>query len=562
MRYYLSVVFLFLFSSVFSHSGGTDSEGGHNDRVNGGYHYHHGEHAHSHQNGCPYQKESIKKTESKSNAINDGIFGMPSMLYLMSIFIISILGAIAASLENNEVKGQQYFNNFVFIPALVIVYLLPSYYYIIRDDYLLAFLFLVFYSLFIVALPCGIIAWALEWILIEPSIKIIKKKIESNTLKSSNHKVSHWLKSTKAKNIFVALLLISIFGGCLYFISRENEQKERVEEFLIEESKGRVEEINNNLIISNSSSTENNSSNAYTTNDFAPNVRKYDKIVNYSYYTLSYAEAHEQAQWVMYTLQGSAVNPAIDRTDNYRPDPRVSTGTAQLSDYRGSGFDRGHLAPAADMKYTSTSMSESFFMSNMSPQTPSFNRQIWRKIESQFRSWGHEYEKVIIVTGPVLNGDYLGTIGSNGVTVPRYYYKVAIDPDNLERNIAVLIENKGSSASIQSFVVSIDSLESLTGIDFFYKLDDAVETRIESTKHINLWNWNSTSSNHTYTNTVTPNTSESSNNTGGVTHYYYKTTSGTKFHKGGCRYLSRSKIPITLIEAQESGLGPCSVCGP
>ena len=264
----------------------------------------------------------------------------------------------------------------------------------------------------------------------------------------------------------------------------------------------------------------------------------------------------------MYTLQGSALNPAIDRTDNYRPDPRVSTGTAQLSDYRGSGFDRGHLAPAADMKYTSTSMSESFFMSNMSPQTPSFNRQIWRKIESQFRSWGHEYEKVIIVTGPVLNGDYLGTIGSNGVTVPRYYYKVAIDPDNLERNIAVLIENKGSSASIQSFVVSIDSLESLTGINFFYKLDDAVETRIESTKHINLWNWNSTSSNHTYTNTVTPNTSESSNNTRGVTHYYYRTTSGTKFHKGGCRYLSRSKIPITLIEAQESGLGPCSVCGP
>ena len=161
----------------------------------------------------------------------------------MSIFIISILGAIVASLKNNEVKGQQYFNNFVFIPAFIIVYLLPSYYYIIRDDYLLAFLFLVFYSLFIVALPCGIIAWALEWILIEPSIKIIKKKIESNTLKSSNHKVSHWLKSTKAKNIFVALLLISIFGGCLYFISRENEQKERIEEFLIEESKGRVEEI-------------------------------------------------------------------------------------------------------------------------------------------------------------------------------------------------------------------------------------------------------------------------------------------------------------------------------
>ena len=587
MRYYFSVVFLFLFSSVFSHSGGTDSKGGHNDRVNGGYHYHHGERAHSHQNGCKYKNESIKKTESKSNAINDGVFGVPSMVYWMSIFIISFLAAINMSIEDNKVKGQQYFEKYFFWPSFMIVYLLPSYYCIVREDYLVAFGFLIL-SLMIVGLPYVIMTAALSYILIKPSIKIInkfkKKSFESNTAESSNSKISQWLKSTKAQNIFVTLFLISIFGGCLYLgskysksektleekiyknnpilkeldeISRENEK--RMEQS--EESRIRVEAIINNLIIPNSSSTENNSSNVYTTNDLSPNGQ-YDKIVNHSYYTLSYAEAHEQAEWVMYTLQGSALNPSIGRTDNFRPDPRVSTGTAQLSDYRGSGFDRGHLAPAADMKYSSTSMSESFFMSNMSPQTPSFNRQIWRKIESQFRSWGHEYEKIIVVTGPVLNGDYLGAIGSNGVTVPRYYYKVAIDPNNLERNIAVLIENKGSSASVQSFVVSIDYLESVTGIDFFYKLDDALETLIESTTHKNLWNWNTTSSNRTYTTTVTPNTTEPSNNTQGVTGDYFKTTSGTKYHKDGCRYLSRSKIPITLSEAQESGLGPCSVCKP
>jgi len=289
---------------------------------------------------------------------------------------------------------------------------------------------------------------------------------------------------------------------------------------------------------------------------------KYDKIVKHSYYTLSYSEDHEQAEWVMYTLQGSALNSSIVRSNNFRPDKRVKTGSAKLSDYRGSGFDRGHLAPAADMKYTSTSMSESFFMSNMSPQIPSFNRQIWRKIESQFRNWGHEYGKIIVVTGPVLNGDCLGAIGINKVTVPRYYYKVAIDPNNLERNIAVLIENKGSSARVQSFVVSIDSLESVTEIDFFYKLDDALEIQIESTTHKNLWNWNATSTNRTYTTTVTPNTVEPTNNTQGVTGDYFKTTSGTKYHKDGCRYLSRSKIPITLSEVQESGLAPCSICKP
>jgi len=295
--------------------------------------------------------------------------------------------------------------------------------------------------------------------------------------------------------------------------------------------------------------------------DLLPKGR-YDQIVNHSFFTLSYAEDHEQAEWVMYTLQGNALNPAINRSNNFRPDKKVKTGSADLSDYRGSGFDRGHLAPAADMKYNSTSMSESFYMSNMSPQTPNFNRQVWRNIESQFRNWGYEYEKIIIVTGPVLNGDYLGIIGTNKVTVPKYYYKVAIDPQNLERNIAVLIENKGSSSDIQSHVVSIDSLESFTGIDFFHELNDTLEAKIESKTHINLWNWNTTKTTRTYTTNLKPNSVETSENTHELTGEYYRTTSGSKYHKVGCRYLSRSKIPISINEAQKSGLCPCSVCKP
>ncbi|MEJ6776795.1 MAG: DNA/RNA non-specific endonuclease [Crocinitomicaceae bacterium] len=219
---------------------------------------------------------------------------------------------------------------------------------------------------------------------------------------------------------------------------------------------------------------------------------EYDNIVKHDYYTLCYSEDHKQAEWVMYALQSSTLNPSIGRTDNFRPDPLVTEGNAQLSDYRGSGFDRGHLAPAADMKYTGVSMSESFYMSNISPQTPSFNRHAWRKIEAQFRNWGHEYGKIIIVTGPVLNGDYLGSIGSNRVTVPRYYYKVAIDPNNLQRNIAILIENKSSSESIKNFVVSIDSLEAFTEIDFFHKLENSLEAQLEGTTHENLWNWDET----------------------------------------------------------------------
>ena len=289
---------------------------------------------------------------------------------------------------------------------------------------------------------------------------------------------------------------------------------------------------------------------------------KYDQIVNHSYFTLSYAEDHEQAEWVMYTLQGNALNPSVRRNNNFRPDKKVKTGSAQLSDYRNSGFDRGHLAPAADMKYNSISMSESFLMSNMSPQSPSFNRQIWKNIESQFRNWGYEYDRIIIVTGPVLNGEYLGFIGKNNVTIPKYYYKVAIDPKNLERNIAVLIENKAGFRDIQSYVVSIDSLESFTGIDFFHELDDALEAEIEDKTHINLWNWNTTKTAHTLTTTLKPNSVQTSMNSQEITGDYFRTTSGSKYHKVGCRYLSRSKIPISINEAQESGLSPCSVCKP
>jgi endonuclease G len=90
------------------------------------------------------------------------------------------------------------------------------------------------------------------------------------------------------------------------------------------------------------------------------------------------------------------------RKDNFRSDPKVKTGSAALSDYKGSGYDRGHLAPAADFKWSATAMSESFYMSNMSPQVPGFNRGIWKNIESTVRNWAVENDEIYIVTGPVL----------------------------------------------------------------------------------------------------------------------------------------------------------------
>ena len=215
----------------------------------------------------------------------------------------------------------------------------------------------------------------------------------------------------------------------------------------------------------------------------------YNDIVSQSYYSLSYSEDHEQAEWVYYELNSNELNFNVERKDNFRPDPKVITSSAQLYDYKGSGYDRGHLAPAADMKYNSTSMSESFLMSNMSPQSAPFNRGIWRKIEMQFRLWSYKYGKLVIVTGPVLNGSNYSSIGPNKVTIPKWYYKVAIDPDNYERNIAILIENQGSSKKIKTFAVTIDYLEKFSGIDFFPNLPDSIEESVENTTHTDLWDW-------------------------------------------------------------------------
>tara|TARA_B110000090_G_C13312219_1_gene420085 strand:+ start:118 stop:1059 length:942 start_codon:yes stop_codon:yes gene_type:complete len=288
----------------------------------------------------------------------------------------------------------------------------------------------------------------------------------------------------------------------------------------------------------------------------------YNDVVSHDYYTLSYSEEHEQAEWVYYTLNSNQLNLAVERKDNFRPDHKVKTLSAQLYDYKGSGYDRGHLAPAADMKYNSNSMSESFFMSNISPQSPSFNRGVWRKIEKQFRDWGYKYGELIIVTGPVLKDENYGSIGSNKVTIPKWYYKVAIDPDNYERNIAILIENRGSSESTRSFVVTIDYLEEFSGLDFFHNLPDKVEESFESSTYTNLWDWNITNAPKSSVTIMKNGTIDHSSDHLPSNIRIYRTRTGKKYHKESCRYLSKGKIPITLSEAKEKGLGPCGVCRP
>lgn len=210
------------------------------------------------------------------------------------------------------------------------------------------------------------------------------------------------------------------------------------------------------------------------------------EIIKHTYYTLAYSEADEQAYWVYYHLTPELINGTQTRTDDFRADPLVSTGSASLDDYKGSGYDRGHLCPAADMTLNKTSMSESFYLSNMSPQNPSFNRGIWSKLEVRVRQWVGEYGDLYVVSAGVLT-DKLGAIGTDEVTVPKSYYKVIYSEKN--GMIALILPNQGSTTGLDQFVVSVDEVERQTGIDFFSGLDDRIENQMESTVNTGSWDF-------------------------------------------------------------------------
>jgi len=211
------------------------------------------------------------------------------------------------------------------------------------------------------------------------------------------------------------------------------------------------------------------------------------QIITEQNYIIDYSSVDKQAIWVVYELTSNEVKGGYGRTNNFRPNPQIHTQQAQLSDYKGSGYDRGHLAPAGDMTFSNIAMSESFYLSNMSPQTISFNRGIWKKLESQVRTWALLYDTVYVVTGPILNK--VGIIG-NGVTIPESYYKLVLrQKENQIDIIAFILPNVGSKKSLSSFATTVDRVEQQTGIDFFPQLDDELENNLERKLNISAWDF-------------------------------------------------------------------------
>ena len=221
---------------------------------------------------------------------------------------------------------------------------------------------------------------------------------------------------------------------------------------------------------------------------FLPNSTT-GQIVHHDGYSLSYSEAHEQAEWVAYELKKEHLSNTNFKRPYFEIDNAVKTKAAHWRNYKDSGYDRGHLCPAADRKYSKVAHDETFLTSNISPQKHNFNSGIWNTLEQKVRYWARKYDGVFVVTGGVLKND-LKTIGEENITVPNYFYKVLLDYNNGKpKMIGFLINHENSSSPLYEFVVSVDSIEVLTGIDFFPQLQDEIENRIEVSSSYKNWSF-------------------------------------------------------------------------
>lgn len=206
------------------------------------------------------------------------------------------------------------------------------------------------------------------------------------------------------------------------------------------------------------------------------------QVIKHTGFSLGYSEFNEQASWVSYVLLPEECNGEEERSSSFYPDKKVLTGSATNEDYKGNGYDRGHLAPAGDMGYSAITMKESFFYSNMSPQAPSFNRGIWKKLESQVRDWSKNGDTLLIITGPILSDSLqLKKIGPNEVRIPKSYYKIIVKRIQTGHTaIGFILPNEASNEDLSAFVVSIDEIERRTGLDFLPNVSSKYQIELES----------------------------------------------------------------------------------
>jgi endonuclease G len=206
-------------------------------------------------------------------------------------------------------------------------------------------------------------------------------------------------------------------------------------------------------------------------------------------FALAHDDTKKAPLWVAQRMTPERLVQRVARKDRFIPDPDLPKGKrAELDDYRGSGYDRGHMAPAADMRWSAQAMGESFYLSNMAPQVgPGMNRGIWSAIEETIRRWVATRGELFIYTGPIYDTTTPARIGTNQVAVPTHFYKVVFDPVRVETIAFVVPNAPHPNRRMEEFITSVRDIEARTGLNFLNRINPAVQALIEEAVAAGLW---------------------------------------------------------------------------
>lgn len=338
---------------------------------------------------------------------------------------------------------------------------------------------------------------------------MVKRKAKTHTGKAAKKRLSSFVSLMKRVILIASAMLISLIA-LLYLYDRfsstfngdkslttevkPSKRSEKVKSAVKATRKALGERQSLSKEDDNSYSTKPTSIKySFSAGDELPRleVKRDEQIIRHEGYTVSYNSEYRIANWVAYELTShEAVSRKSERSNKFVPDPKVKGTTALNEDYTRTGYDRGHLAPAGDMRWSAKAMRESFYLSNICPQKPGLNRGIWKDLEEQSRLWAKENGSLLIATGPVMD-DGMNRLGKNRVAIPKRFYKVICMTHNGKlEGVGFIFENKDyGKRSLKSMMMPIDKVEREVGIDFFHSMPLEVQKEMESRVNHGCWSF-------------------------------------------------------------------------
>lgn len=223
---------------------------------------------------------------------------------------------------------------------------------------------------------------------------------------------------------------------------------------------------------------------------------------DYPTYSLEYSYKYKHSYWIAYRFDNTT-GGNVGRNEAYKPDPELpSQYAAKHNDYTNSGYTRGHLCASSDRQYSKEANQQTFYMSNINPQSGNgFNQSgsAWNTGEDKVQAWGYNISRstdtLYVVKGGTIGEGMIKGYIKNEIAIPKYFFMAVLfrSGDNYKAIGFYMphenLKDDPDKKDPKKYLMSIDALEQETGIDFFHNLPDNIENTVEATYNVNDWQW-------------------------------------------------------------------------